>query len=247
LPFAVRARNPSPVIRSSSRLLASFPLLLAARALSAQPPAESGIARDATLRTPLECLHVALIDAEEHAVAHAVTDSAGTFVLVAPSPGVYRVGFEIFGWEPLAGPLDTLRAGEMREREYPLEFTRLFGSDSVASADLVTTLRRREGPAWRSALAATPDAQIRYPRQMLAGRGSGVAVAQYVVDDRGRVRADSWRPIEFTNGEFLSSVRAHVPAMRYQPAQLDGRPVCQLVRNQVRFDWGPVPYITMFN
>ena len=239
-----RARYPSPVIRSQA--LASVALCLAARALSAQPPAESGIARDAKLRTPLECLHVALIDAEDHAVAHAVTDAAGTFVLVAPSPGVFRVGFEIFGWEPLAGPLDTLRAGEMREREYPLEFTRLVGSDSVAS-DLVTVLRKREGPAWRSALASTPDAQIRYPRQMLAGRASGGAVAQYVVDDRGRVRADSWRPIEFTNGEFLSSVRAHVPAMRYQPAQLDGRPVCQLVRNQVRFDWGPVPYITVFN
>lgn len=200
--------------------------------------------RDAKLRTPLECLHVALIDADDRAVAHAVTDSAGTFVLVAPAPGVYRVGFEIFGWEPQVGPLDALRAGEMREREYPLEFMRLFGSDSAASGDLVTTLRKREGPAWRSAIAATPDAPIRYPRPLLAGRASGGAVAQYVVDDRGRVRADSWRPIEFAHSEFLSSVRAHLPAMRYQPAQLEGRPVCQLVRNQVRFDWGPVPYIT---
>ena len=85
-------------------------LLLSASALDAQPPAESGVARDARSSAPLRCLHVSLIDSTDRAVAHAVTDSAGTFVLVAPSPGIYRVGFEIFGWERLVGPVDTLEA-----------------------------------------------------------------------------------------------------------------------------------------
>ena len=213
----------------------------------AQPPAESGIARDARLGTPLSCLHVSLIDSTDRAVAHTVTDSSGTFVLVAPEPGVFRVGFELFGWERLVGPVDTLRAGDMRERVYPLEFTQLLRSEGGAPGDLMVALRRREGTEWRSAEAANPDAPLRYPKAMAASRTSGGVVAQYVVDETGRVRADSWRPIEFTNAEFLGALRAHVPAMRYQPARLDGRPVCQLMRNQVKFDWAPVPYITIFN
>jgi hypothetical protein len=36
--------------------------------------------------------------------------------------------------------------------------------------------------------------------------------------------------------------------MRYEPARLDGRPVCQLLRNEVRFGWvGPMPMVTLFN
>ena len=223
-------------------------MLVVGRTALAQPPAESGIARDARGGAPLPCLHVMLIDAEDNPVAHTVTDSAGTFVLVAPAPGVYRVGFEIFGWERLVGPVDTLREGEMRERAYPLEFARILRPDSASPADMLAALRRREGSAWRSALAASPDASIRYPKTMLTEQVSGGAIAQYVVDERGRARAESWRPIESSNPEFLAALRAYLPAMRYEPARLDGRPVCQLVRNHVRFDWAtPVPYITLFN
>lgn len=68
-------------------------LALPARALT-QQPAEAGLARDAATREPLECLHVALVDSAERAVAHGVTDSAGMFVLVAPGPGAFSVRFE---------------------------------------------------------------------------------------------------------------------------------------------------------
>lgn len=223
-------------------------LLALAPSLPAQPPAESGVARDARGGAPLACLHVALLDSADRAVAHTVTDSAGTFVLVAPGAGVFRVGFEIFGWERLVGPVDTLREGEMRERAYPLEFTRALRPDSTSPSEMIAALRRREGPGWQSAVAAVPDASIRYPRTMLATRASGGVVAQYIVDEHGRVRADSWRPIESSGDDFLEAFRAYVPTMRYRPALLAGRPVCQLLRNHVQFDWAtPVPYITLFN
>ena len=224
--------------------LAAALLALAASALPAQPPAASGIARDARLGTPLPCLHVALLDTAARAVAHTVTDSAGTFVLVAPGPGTYRVGFEIFGWERLLGPADTLRDGDMRERVYPLEFGEEPGGDGLPAAEL----RRREDAGWRSAVAATPDADIRFPRALRGSATSGTVVAQYVVDVTGRVRADSWRPVASSHPEFLTALRAHTPAMRYDPARLDGRPVCQLVRNHVRFESGGlVPTVSLFN
>lgn len=228
---------------SRAARLAAALLALAASALPAQPPAASGIARDARLGAPLPCLHVSLIDAGDRAVAHTVTDSAGTFVLVAPGPGVYRVGFEIFGWERLLGPADSLREGEMRERVYPLEF----GADPEGDGLPPAELRGREDAAWRSAVAATPDADIRFPRALRGTATSGTVVAQYVVDATGRVRADSWRPIAASHPEFLAALRAHAPAMRYEPARLEGRAVCQLVRNHVRFESGLVPTVRVFN
>jgi len=221
----------------------SFPALLAA-----QPPAENGLARDAKLHTPLECLHVALVDASDRAVANAVTDAQGMFVLVAPEPGVYRVRFEIFGWETLVGPPDTLASGALREREYPLAFTNALRSDGTTPSAFIEALRRREGTGFQSASAMTPDGPIRYPARMIAGGTSGGAVAQYIVNERGTVRSDSWRPIDFTHEDFLSALRALVPSMRYRPARLDGQPVCELIRNNAHFEFRqPVPFITLFN
>ena len=224
-------------------LLAIAVLVLATSAAHAQPPAQSGIARDAGLGTPLACLHVVLLDSAARAVAHTVTDSAGTFVLVAPAAGVYRVGFEILGWERLLGPVDTLRDGEMRERAYPLTF-----GETPDGTPPTAELRRGEGAGWRSAAVTTPDADIRFPRSMRRSGIVGSVVAQYVVDAGGRVRPDSWRPIASTHPDYLAALRAHAPAMRYEPARLDGRPVCQLVRNQVKFEWaGPMPTVTLSN
>jgi hypothetical protein len=226
-----------------SLVLAAAILASAPVPTHAQPPAQSGVARDARLGTPLACLHVVLLDSAARAVAHTVTDSAGTFVLVAPAAGVYRVGFEILGWERLLGPVDTLRDGEMRERAYPLTFGET-PEGSLPAAEL----RRGDGSGWRSAAPANPDADIRFPRSMRGSGTAGSVVAQYVVDSRGRVRSDTWRPIASTHPDYLAALRAHAPAMRYEPARLDGQPVCQLVRNQVKFDWaGPMPTVTLSN
>jgi hypothetical protein len=233
--------------RPSVLVVALF--LLATRVLGAQPPAESGVARDAKSGAPLRCLHVILVDTADRAVAHTVTDSAGTFVIVAPESGIYRVGFEIFGWERLVGPVDTLHDGELRERAYPLTFAvELHGDSLTPGGDLLAALRHRESDAWHSAAVATPDAAIRYPKRMALMRLSGDVVAQYVVNEQGRVPGDSWRPLTFTNEDFLTALRAHLPTMRYQPARLAGHPVCELVRNRVTFDWrSPLPLVTLFN
>lgn len=225
------------------RAFLSITLLLASSPVNAQPPAQSGIARDARLGTPLACLHVVLLDSAERTVAHTVSDSAGTFVLVAPAAGVYRVGFEILGWERLVGPSDTLRDGEMHERAYPLTFGESPNASLPAAAP-----RKGEDAGWRSAVVTTPDADIRFPRSMRGSGTVGSVVAQYVVDARGRVRSDSWRPIASTHPDYLAALRAHAPAMRYEPARLDGQPVCQLVRNQVRFESvGLMPTVTLSN
>ncbi|MBW8768268.1 MAG: carboxypeptidase regulatory-like domain-containing protein, partial [Gemmatimonadetes bacterium] len=101
-------------MRQISNWLCTFALVsLLPTRLSAQL-AEGGIARDAARGTPYECLHVALLDSSGKIVEHAVTDSAGRFLLEAPRPGVYRVQFVIPGAEPLSGPADTLNEGDFK-------------------------------------------------------------------------------------------------------------------------------------
>ena len=92
---------------------------------------EAGVARDVKLGTPLECLHVALLDSTGYPIAHTVTDSSGQFLLEAPRPGAYRVQFLIHRWEPLVGPVDTLAEGSFKQRIYPLSFTSMLVHDSA--------------------------------------------------------------------------------------------------------------------
>ena len=52
--------------RMGMRVL-TLAMLVVARTAVAQPPAESGVARDARAGAPLACLHVMLIDTEDNA------------------------------------------------------------------------------------------------------------------------------------------------------------------------------------
>lgn len=111
-----------------------WPALLAAQT-------EGGVARDAKSGAPLECLHVALVDSTNRAVAHTVTDATGQFQLEAPRPGPYRVRFELFGWEPLGGPLDTLADGDLKQRRYPLDFVNLLMPKGLPLRSILDTAR----------------------------------------------------------------------------------------------------------
>ena len=117
-------------LRVAAALLIALPV-----AAFGQPPAMSGLVRHRTTGQPIECLHVALADSLDRAIAHTVTDSAGMFVLVAPDTGSFRVQFEVGGAEPLTGPFTHLAAGEMNEQEYPLSFDRrISGELDLASS-----------------------------------------------------------------------------------------------------------------
>ena len=150
------------------------------------------------------------LDSADRAVAHSVTDSAGTFVLVAPAAGVYRVGFEIFGWERLVGPVDTLRDGELRERVYPLTFESEC-AETASSPRPSPSGRRREDPGAARA-ATTPDADIRFPKSM---RGSGTHRQRRGPVRRRRPRSGALRLVasdRLTHPDYLAALRAHAPA-----------------------------------
>ena len=114
--------------RAVQWFLSSLAIVLASSRADAQP-VMAGVARDANLGKPLQCLHVALIDSTGRSVVHAVTDSAGEFTLEAPRPGPYSVQFIVQGWERLGGPVDTLTESDFRQRVYPLAITNILVRD----------------------------------------------------------------------------------------------------------------------
>ena len=176
------------------------------------------MARDSKTGAPLECLHVVLADSADHAVAHTVTDSAGRFMLEAPHAGTYRVRFEIYGWEPLMGPLDTLAEGSFKQRRYPLDFEGILLPKNLPrrtvfdSAESVRAehdrqereayLRfyrelnaREDSTAWMSRAMLPIKTKVRYPRELYDRRLQGFVVAQVIIDSTGKARSETWQPI----------------------------------------------------
>ena len=207
---------------------------------------ESGTARD-VYGTPYECLHVALLDSSGKVIDHAVTDSAGQFAFQVPRPGVYRVEFIVDHWEPLLGLVDTLKAGDFRERGYALDFKTSIKPDTDATAPGWRGDRRRwklpagyrgkrqSDSGWTSREAAMPYPSIYYPDKFAFTDVEGSIVGQFIVDSTGSTRRESWRTLSSTHNEFEANVLKTIPAWRWKPARNQGQPVCELTFDLITF------------
>lgn len=195
---------------------------------------------------PYECLHVALLDSSGKWIDHTVTDSAGRFLLEAPRPGRYQVQFDVVGAEPIAGPLDTLKEGDFKQRAYSLAFTTLTRRDTSANAEyqerwrrdsiVSRQLREQESDSgWVSHKALPGPTGLLYPRSLSANGVEGFVVSLFIVDSAGRTRTASWHAVDATHVEFAKAVAASVPAWQWKPATKHGQPVCELSMDFTRF------------
>ena len=226
---------------TSAQVGAAIMLLGFAPHLKAQPPAMSGLARHAVTGKPIECLHVALADSLDRTVSHAVTDAAGTFVVVAPDTGTFRVRFVVEGYEPMQGPLLHMAAGQVTEQEYPVSF-----DDQVKGA---LDLSQREKPPtvvdlgeWHSARIAgtalprgahrATQGEAAYASTMAYDIAS--VAAEMIVDANGRPRSSSWRTSSSTSPAVVMSARRDFLGRRYEPARIGEQPVCELHLLEVR-------------
>jgi len=228
------------VISSAPHVGAAIALLVLAPRVIAQAPAMSGLARHAITGKPMECLHVALADSLDRTVSHTVTDAAGTFVVVAPDTGTFRVRFVVAGYEPMEGPLIHLSAGQVTEQEYPVSF------DGQIENELERSHRK---PPTVVDLGEWHSASI---EGALVGRGAHRATegeaafastmaydiarvaAELIIDPNGRPRGSSWRTIASTNPMLVMSAKRDFLARRYEPARIGEQPVCELQFVEVR-------------
>jgi hypothetical protein len=225
---------------SASYVGAAIAVLTVAPRAIAQAPAMSGLARHAVTGKPIECLHVALADSLDRTVSHTVTDAAGTFVVVAPDTGTFRVRFVVAGYEPMEGPLVHMSAGQVTEQEYPVSF-----DDQIENA---LERSHRKPPTvvdlgeWHS--ASIGGTLVAHGAQRATdGEGAYASTMAYdiarvaaelIIDPNGRPRGSSWRTIASTNPMVVMSAKRDFLAKRYEPARIGAQPVCELQFVEVR-------------
>ncbi len=74
-----------------------------------------------------------------------------------------------------------------------------------------------------------------YPPEMLSHKIEGKAFVRYVVDSMGRADTTSLRVIEASHPDFVTSVRAALPLMRFRPALIGHHHVAQMVQQSFAF------------
>jgi hypothetical protein len=234
--------------------LALAALVIVSSTAAAQYGIEAGVARDAKLGTPLECLHVELVDSAGNVVAQTLTDSAGQFQLEAQGVGAFRVTFDLHGWAPLSGPLDTLAEGDFKQRLYPLVFEKKLEPDTTSAEYHVAGWSREQSDSaarrrmylelvaldaaigWHHAVPIVGTASIRYPPPFRWSGTGGSVAASFVVDSTGSLREATWHTIAATRPEFDRALREGLRDARWTPARIADHPVCSLVFNETRFE-----------
>jgi protein TonB len=87
-------------------------------------------------------------------------------------------------------------------------------------------------------VVALNNAAPTYP-SMLQNQGvAGQVIAQFVVDTTGRVDISTFKVIESSHDLFSSAVKNSLSRMRFQPAEVGGRKVKQLVQQPFVFNLG---------
>lgn len=75
----------------------------------------------------------------------------------------------------------------------------------------------------------------RYPEMLRSSGTEGQVIAQFIVNEKGRVDKNSFKVLSSTHPLFTSAVQSALPQMRFKPATIAGKPVSQLVQQQFVF------------
>jgi protein TonB len=79
------------------------------------------------------------------------------------------------------------------------------------------------------------SARPQYPAALRSNGIEGEVVAQFVVDEKGRVPESTVKIVSATNELFATSVRVALTRMKFHPAEIGGRAVPQMVQQLFSF------------
>ena len=131
--------------------------------------------------------------------------------------------------ERLAGNIGRCRRGDVYAGQAG------WPAAAVADADRVYF----EFQVERRAQLLPASVVLRYPDMLRAAHVSGDVLAQFVVDSAGRAEPGTFKILESTHDLFTQSVKEALPAMRFVPATVGGKPVRQLVQQPFDFTYTP--------
>ena len=182
-----------------------------------------GRVRNKQSAAPLRQIEVDLVrdtTAVSEPFARATTDTGGVFYLDAPRAGTYRLAFVLKTKTMLSDALTVDSTGV--QREFVLDV-------------------REEEPTYfefqvMKPVRALPDQPTpRYPESMRSSGIQGEVLAQFVVDTLGHADMSTFKVLRSTAIEFTNAVRATLPQISFEPAQLENRKVRQVVQMPFHF------------
>ena len=74
-----------------------------------------------------------------------------------------------------------------------------------------------------------------YPEGMRSSGAEGQVLAEFVVNEQGRVETGTFKVLESTNSAFTNAVRNALSRMRFRPAQIGSTKVSQVVQQAFVF------------
>lgn len=78
-------------------------------------------------------------------------------------------------------------------------------------------------------------AQPQYPESLRASGEEGEVLAEFVVNENGRVEMSTFKVLNSSNPAFTNSVKRALSGMRFRPAKIGGRSVSQVVQQPFQF------------
>jgi TonB family protein len=87
----------------------------------------------------------------------------------------------------------------------------------------------------KAVVPASGNRGPRYPEPLKAANVEGEVLAQFVVDEEGRVEIETFRVLKTSHALFSAAVRDALAEARYVPAEIGGKRVKQLVQQPFQF------------
>jgi len=84
-------------------------------------------------------------------------------------------------------------------------------------------------------VSAISGTNVEYPESMRASGAEGQVLAEFVVNENGRVESGSFKVLESSNPAFTAAVKAALPRMKFRPAQIGKTNVSQVVQQAFVF------------
>jgi len=134
--------------------------------------------------------------------------------------------------------------------QMPFQFNLSKSTASKSAPSGVATLRKSDGPIpvndnqtffeFQVEKPVTPTATTtvspKYPAELRQANIEGEVLAQFTVDTAGVADLRTFKVLKSTHDLFTNAVREALPAMRFHPAQVGGKPVKQLVQMPFQFN-----------
>jgi hypothetical protein len=175
---------------------------------------------DRAKRVVIDKVAAELLGANDSVLTTGQSGADGTFSLMAPGAGTYRVRLTPPNSDPHVSDSLRVAEGEYLAREFLVELVpRAFFEFQVTK------------PVVPVAGSPYPS----FPIDLRRAGVSGCVLAQFVVDTMGRADRGTLKLLAYSDREFVQSIWDVLPRMRFSPAELDGRKVRQLVQQPFTF------------